>query len=189
MDRSATDVVENESPSQRILLLGDRLSCLSSISDRPDVDVAGNLTSADHGYAAAVIGVELPENPDEVKEDLNARVEECMMLARRVPSLQHIILVIGAPKFLQRMSRAARDNLIATCDSVSQTIQAEVEQRVGTYVIVTIILAGQCNDPELLAERVVDRVTQTEVADATAVVLWEEIRGDSIGDVGLNQYI
>ena len=185
------DVVEREFPSHRVLLLGDSLNCLSAMRELPDVDVAGKLTTPDNGYTAAVIGVELSNAHDAVavKDDLNAHVDECMMLARRVPSLKHIILVIGSSDISTRMPRGARNHLIATCDSVSQTIQAEVEQRVGAYVIVTIILAGRCNDSQLLADRVLDRVTQTEVADAAAVVLWEEIEADSIGDVGLNQYI
>jgi hypothetical protein len=75
------------------------------------------------------------------------------------------------------------------CDALSETVQAEVEQRFGSYVIVTVILAGRCNNPRLLAERLADRAGQTGVTDASAVIEWEEITVASIGDVGLNQYI
>ena len=189
--RSAVGLAELESRTHRILVLGDAISCLSAIRKLPDVDVAGELQTPELGYSAAVIGVALPDSPGElsVKQNLNLRIDECMMLVRRFASLKHIILVIGAADGLTGRTAAPRGNLWGTCDSVSQTIQAEVEQRVGAYVIVTIILAGLCDNPELLAERLIDRATQTGVTDAATVVSWEEITGDTIGDVGLNQFL
>lgn len=173
-----------------ILLLGDPLPCLSAMQDLPGVDVGGELRTADARFRAVVVGVELSEPADavRVKGDLQARTVECVMLAQQQPTLQHIILVVGSPD-QGRMSNNSRDTLLAACETASEAIQAEVEQRVGTYVIVTIILAGRCNDPGLLARRLVDRAIQTSAADASSVVLWDEIRVDSIGDVGLNQYI
>ena len=189
--RGAVGLAEPESRAHRILVLGDAISCLSAIRRSADVDVAGELQTPELGYSAAVIGVALPHRPGEltVKQNLNLRIDECMMLVRRFASLKHIILVIGTADGQTGRSAVARGNLWGTCDSVSQTIQAEVEQRVGAYVIVTIILAGQCDNPELLAERLVDRATQTGVTDAATVVSWGEITGDTIGDVGLNQFL
>lgn len=184
-------VAELEARTHRILLLGDEISCLSAMSESPDVDVADELQTPEHAYSAAVIGIALPDHPGEltVKQNLNLQIDESMTLVRKFASLKHIILVIGTADGMTSRSAVAKDNLWGTCDSVSQAIQAEVEQRVGAYVIVTIILAGLCDNPALLAERVIDRATQTGVTDAATVVTWEEITGDTIGDVGLNQFL
>ncbi|MCP2032107.1 hypothetical protein L1277_002206 [Okibacterium sp. HSC-33S16] len=185
----AENPAERESPTHRILLVGDDLACLSSMADFPEVDRVDRVETADNGYAAAVLGIAAPEATDAVaiREHLNSRLDVCLTLAERVPSLNHLILVIGHSS--ERMPRSAKKALLSVSESLSENIQAEVEQRFGSYVIVTILLAGRCNDSTLLAERLIDRAAQTGVADAASVVLWEEITDDSIGDVGLNQYI
>jgi Rad3-related DNA helicase len=177
--------------SERILLLGDSLACLASLARSADVDVAGTREVPDGSYSAAVIGIRLADDhePATAREAFHARIDECMDLAQKLTSLKHLILVIGAPDASTHMPREIEDRLLSSCDSLSETLQAEVEQRIGTYVIVTMILASSCKDPDLLAERVLDRATQSRASDAATVVLWEEIEGESIADVGVNQFI
>ncbi|TFD83551.1 hypothetical protein E3T61_21200 [Cryobacterium lactosi] len=167
-----------------IVLLGDELDCLHALRSHPDITVAtrGERT---HGHPlAAVIQIDLSsvENRTDLKARLRAQIPICTNTCEQTPSIQRLLLIIDGPpgvpeSVMHRM-----------CDATADRLHRHIEQRCGTYIILTILLVTGCDNPSLLAHRTRHRALQAQGIDATSTLTWKEIAQRPIGHTAANHY-
>jgi len=167
-----------------ILLLGDELGCLHPLRSHPGIRVVTSGDSAHGQPRAAVIQIDLSSVTDrtELKARLHAQIPICTDLCERAPSIQRLLLVIEGPKLVPESV------LHRMCDAIGDRIHRHLEQRCGTYVILTILLVTGCDDPPLLAHRTCDRALQPQGIDAISTLTWREIAQSPIGYTAASYY-
>lgn len=176
---------QSSESGRSIVLLGDNIDCLGPFQSLPGVTTAPSGTSIRGRPTAAVIGMDLSAVTDrtELGAKLRAQVPSCANICAKTPSIKRLLLIIEGPttvpeSVLQRM-----------CESVEDRIHRNIEQHCGTYVILTILLATGCDNPDLLAHRIHHRAHQPQGIDATTTLPWEDIKKEPVRFTAANPYV
>tara|TARA_R110002020_G_scaffold304329_3_gene520072 strand:+ start:2075 stop:2620 length:546 start_codon:yes stop_codon:yes gene_type:complete len=153
-----------------IALLGDRLACLSELRDAPSVQDFANLHTVSGAHRGAVIGVDTTGYV--TKKDLRQVLQDleiqCAVLCGRLPHLRHIVVVVdGAADMPGNV-------LHRICESATNRIARRLDDAFKE-VAITAILAELCDDPGLLADRVLARLRARELYAEAVTVQWRDI--------------
>jgi hypothetical protein len=174
-------VTQHATEAATFTVAGDELPCLSRlqpVSHRAGSAVAG-------GQRAIVLGVDLARaaDRDDVKRELERQAAAAERLCARMPGLQQVVLVLSG-------SPAADDlQLLRLGRRAASRIHAQLEQSCGSYVSVTVLVAGGCDDPGLLAHRILDRAARSASIDPASALLWSEIIEEPIQEAGATDYV
>lgn len=168
-----------------IVLTGDCLRSLTAIRFSSTVKVVDDIQGACGAFRAAVIGVDLSHvgTRGAARRVLQNRVRSFVAICDQLPQLAHIFLVTGS------MPRTPERWLISAGDAVGGKAHALIEQSWGRYVAVTVIAAGHCDNPDVLAEWITRRARRAPGFDASVALTWDEVEGDVDAHAGINQFL
>ncbi|TXK20787.1 hypothetical protein [Microbacterium wangchenii] len=165
-------------------ILGDPLPCLRDLRARPEAESFTDVADVQGAHYGAVVGVDATAagSRPELRGHLRFIGGLGEALCRRLPALEHLILLID------RVALPAED-VRRECDTAARRLHTRLEQAGGRSVIVTVVLTDGCDDYARLADRVLVRARQAESLDAGVALLWREIARTPIGRVAANDYV
>lgn len=165
-------------------VLGDPLHCLRDLRARPEAESFPHVADVGGGHCGAVVGVDAAAA--HTRADLRGHLRSIgdlgEELCRRLPALEHLILLVD--RVALPAEEARRE-----CDTAARRIHTRLEQAGGRSVIVTALLTDGCDDYARLSDRVLARSRQAESLDAGVALLWREIARTPIGMVAANDYV
>lgn len=175
--------VKGEKHTRWVVVLGDTLPCLAALRSDPAVLLTDG--AAGQYAEAAVIGVNASAATTRraFKNTLQRQAQACVTACKQWTSLRHIMVIVDAAGSL------ADKEVIHQCDIAADTTHRMIEQICGIYVIVTFIVVTGCDDPRLLAHRVLCRAEQIPATDAYSAVHWREIVQSSIQHINVDRYL
>ena len=166
-----------------VVVLGDALECLGALH----AESAVVLPDSTGGRCAqtVVIGLDGADATSRsgLRTLLRRQAQACIAVCMHRPALRHLIVAVDASP------RIVEDAVLTLCDEAAETTHRWIEQDCGAYVIVTFVVVTGCDNPELLAHRVVCRAGQIPASDAHGVVTWREIALASIQDLTAVHYL
>lgn len=153
-----------------VAVLGDRLACLAPLREAPAVEVFRNIHTTSGRHRGVVIGVETAglTGKKALRQLLRDVEVQCAVLCGRLPLLEQIAVVIDGP------AGVSDDVLHRISDRAARRI-AERLSDAYKELAVTAVLAEDCDDPALLARRLLERLRHRDPSVATITVPWEQI--------------
>ena len=167
----------------RVVVLGDSLECLGALLADPAIlrpDAPGL-----RNPQAAVIGVDgtAATTWRAFRALVRRQTQACIEVGTLWPALRHIIVIVDAPREL------GDDEAMRHCEAAAERTHRWIEQDCGAYIVVTFIVATGCDEPGLLARRVLCRAGQVPATDAHGAVHWREIVQATIQRVNSDSYL
>ena len=166
-----------------VVVLGDALECLGALQATPSV-VPPHPTD---GRQAQTVVMGLNGASATSRRALRALLQRraltCIPVCLQRPTLRHLIVVVDASP------RIAEDDVLILCDEAAETTHRWIEQDCGAYVIVTFVVVTGCENPDLLARRILCRAGQVPASDAHGVVNWREVAQAAIQDLTADHYL
>jgi hypothetical protein len=163
-----------------VTVAGDDLPCLQALRPAHPQEVP-----TDREARAVVLGVDLSSTTgrDEVKRELERQSASAEQLCARMPKLQQVVLVLSSSPGIDDV------HLLKLARKCASRLHAQLEQSCGSYVSVTALVAGDCDDRKLLASRILDRAARTASIDPASALLWSEIVDEPIEEAGATDYV
>ncbi|WP_298866118.1 hypothetical protein [uncultured Microbacterium sp.] len=109
----------------------------------------------------------------DAKRRLQQSVEAAVEVARKQPAVRHVLIVSaheGQPGL----------HVEGLMSSMLTRAHAALERRNARDVEFTSLDVSECNDPELLADRIVERGASLSQTHGVVVLDWADIAGQSI---------
>ena len=166
-----------------VVLLGDALDCLGALQAEPAV-VLPHAAGGRHAQTV-VMGLNgaAATSRRALRTLLRHRAQACISVCLQRPTLRHLIVVVDAAPTI------AEDDVLTLCDEAAETTHRRIEQDCGAYVIVTFVVVTGCENPQLLARRLLGRAGQIPASDAHGVVNWREVAQAAIQDLTADHYL
>lgn len=168
----------------RLIIRGDALSCFTLLQKRFRTEVNAPLQFEAASPVSLVIGREASRITSRRGLSILLREvkNECVALAARLPTLHHAIVVLAHPVLDARVALAA-------CERAATRLHEQVAREHGDYLVATFLLLTDCDDPDLLARRILDRAAQPQATDSACALSWSDIKTVSIEFAAMNQYV
>lgn len=170
----------------RMVVLGDELRVLTSLSSRDDVisgaDAAPGLPGSPR---AAVVGLDLRDalSLHDAKRQLKEALRGVMQDVRRYPDLAHICVVYLIPE-------KVNENRVCTAAAgIASRLHAALERDRGEYVDVILLDATACGDGDVLAERIGERMRQKAGHHTDTALTWSDIQDRSIARATMDEHV
>lgn len=146
-------------------VLGDRLSCLTALQSAPSVQLFRSVHTVSGRHRSAVIGVDITgrRTAKELRQLLREVEVLGAVMCGRLPRLEHIVIVVAGS------TPVSSTMLHRICDRVARRIA----QRIGDAVrevAVTAFLVEECDDPGVLADRVLRRLRRRDLYGSAETV-------------------
>lgn len=138
---------------------------------------------ADRGERAIVTSLRLRDATGTgygAAHELRREIREVVRLARELPELRHVIVL------LEDLSSSPRRR--SAWHTVAERLHARFEQDCGAYVTVTVLLTVECTESDLLARRIWERVA-AEAPDPAVALNWQECLDRPITLTAMNLYV
>ena len=170
--------------SPLIAMIGARLGFLAALRAAPEVQEFPRAGAVSGRHRAVVIGVDVAAS--RTRHQLRAVLRDvevqCSVLVSRLHRLEHILVVLNGSILPERI-------VLRICDGAAGRIHAYLEQACARSIVLTVLLAGECDDHGSLAERLMARARQRACLDAGIALRWRDIVSQPIGAVGANTYV
>lgn len=153
-------------------------------AQHPDLPAVQRGPRADRGERGIVTSIWLDDAPDAghaAVGELRREVREIQGLARELPQLRHIIVLLDDPA-------SSLPRPISAWHAVAERLHARLEQECGSYVTVTVLLTAGCTAPGIVARRIWERVA-TESPDPAVALSWQECVERPITVTAANLYV
>lgn len=160
-----------------VVALGDHIDQLHELIQRI------NVIDADEGIAddlrrrcrGLVVGLDLAEAESrrKARTTLKREVARWGDELRRYPSAIHLLIACRRP------AHVTAGHFLDVADGLALRIHAELERR-ARYVDVTLLDVTECDDGELLADRLLERIAGPAGGYPAAALAWSDIRDRSI---------
>lgn len=170
----------------RLIIRGDALSCFTLLQKRfrTEVNAPPQFEAARANPVSLVIGREASRITSRRGLSILLRevTNECVALSAKLPTLHHAIVVLAHPVLDARVALAA-------CERAATRLHEQVAREHGDYLVATFLLLTDCDDPDLLARRILDRAAQPQATDSACALSWSDIKTVSIEFAAMNQYV
>ncbi|PPF45502.1 hypothetical protein C5B85_08005 [Pseudoclavibacter sp. AY1F1] len=78
---------------------------------------------------------------------------------------------------------------LAACERAATRLHEQVAREHGDHLVITFLLLTDCDDPDLLARRILDRAAQPQATDSACALSWSDIKTVSIEFAAMNQFV
>lgn len=159
-----------------VVALGDQIEQLHQLIQRPNViDVDAGITDdLRRRCRGLVVGLDLAhaESRRQARSTLKREVIRWGDELRRFPSAVHLLIAC------RRAPHIPASHVQGVADGLALRIHTELERR-ARYVNVTLLDVTDCDDGELLADRLLERIVGAAGGYPAAALTWSEVRGRS----------
>lgn len=153
-------------------------------AQHPDLPAVQRDPRVDRGERAIVTSIRPDDAPDAGRaavSQLRREVRAMQGLARELPLLRHVIVLLDDPA-------SSLPRPLSAWHAVAERLHARLEQGCGRYVTLTILLTADCTAPSIVARRIWERVA-TESPDPAVALSWQECVERPITVTAANLYV